>query len=41
MNSKTTVISLILIISGLAAHSQFFVDVYYGYNHSNDPCQTY
>jgi hypothetical protein len=41
MNSKTTVISLILIISGFAAHSQFFVDVYYGYNHSNDPCQTY
>jgi hypothetical protein len=36
MNSKTTVISLILIISGLAAHSQFFVDVYYGYNHSNE-----
>jgi len=40
MNTKTYIISFILIMCGVTAHSQFFVDVYYGYNHSNDPYES-
>ncbi|MFO7790829.1 MAG: hypothetical protein R6V32_09675 [Bacteroidales bacterium] len=36
MNIKSYILSIILIFTAIAAQSQFFVDVYYGYNHSNE-----
>jgi hypothetical protein len=36
MNNKKYVLSIILFFVSLAAHSQFYIDVYYGYNHSNE-----
>jgi len=40
MNIKSYILSIILIFAAIAAQSQFFVDVYYGYNHSNDPYES-
>jgi hypothetical protein len=35
MNFKIVIFSIILFLTSIVGYSQFFVDVYYGYNHSN------